>query len=284
MTRAVITEITDVYSMGELFEEGEWGSCSVYTGALACARKINYRNAQERGPARASSPKDRAFIGTLFHKICEYYHGGRADDVAFRLKDEADQSCASEAVRLFAAYKARVPSPDFYGEVLATELTLPRTMDERSRIETLLGVSPFKCTIDLVVRATEESAQRCKSLGLELRPEGLYLLDYKTHGQRSSVMEEYFESSLQRMVYTFVAREVLEDWGELHGMVGAHVVSTKEPQLVWQMAPVASRHEEKILKYTLKYARELLDKNLPNPTQCVSRWGICPFYGECTRC
>lgn len=289
--KMVITEVANVYRMpSELFAADEWGSCSVYSGALGgCARRVNAQNRarlQEPLQLVASGNKvDARHVGTIFHLLAEYYHSQRLTDVVFRLADKPVQDAADHAVRLFKAYRKLVPTPEYLGEVLATELTLPRTAEERDRIHELLGVAPFKGTLDLILRVDEAAVERWARLGLEVLT-GVYILDFKTHTKRNRTQEDYFLHSLQRMAYTYLGRELFAEWGQVRGMIGCHLIWTKEPQISWQLAHVCDRHEEKILKYSLQFAKELLEKDLANPTACVSQYGACPFLvdGSCSRC
>jgi hypothetical protein len=185
------------------FEDGGSGTgVSYYTRGALCPRRINL---EADNSALAGM---RANAGTVFHKLCELYHG-EITDVTIDVS-AGQEEALKEGRRMFDAY-TKWFTPGWWGKVV-----------ER------FGV-PFTCRIDMVVRVSDGHCEYLEKHGLRGITPGLYLVDHKTAGSKDNHAQLKYQSSIQFRAY-MLAWDLLED--ELcSGMIVNNVVGHKEMRI-----------------------------------------------------
>ena len=230
-------------------------------------------------------------VGSVFHKILEYYYRGELDKIAWDL----DNPNVVEALRLFGGYKLRF-RPDEFGEVIGCEMDA--VSGELSNAPTLsgpLGVQPFSARFDMVVCVDDKALASLSGPPryLPLMEPGVYIIDTKTMGLRPSDIDQKLRMRLQFTAYQMLwnnSQELIEKYGPCKGFIANCVVKHKmlhDGSFFSVYCTPPSADQQQAVRSYLQYCfalREAHGENFANASRCDT-YGICPHYtsGLCKR-
>jgi hypothetical protein len=136
------------------------------------------------------SHKDWAIRGVYLHLLQQWWHDGRvSEDTEIELRD--DDALWNEAVTLHSWFK-QLYGQNFWGEVLGTEVQVPASDEDRTKVAQYFGVPEDYAPTgryDMLVRTSDEDVERMANSGILLPGAGLYIVDWK-HGGRHNFDDE----------------------------------------------------------------------------------------------
>ncbi len=254
-----------------------------------CARRA--RLDRESGRNESSYAAQR---GTIFHKLEELYYTGKLTQSVLPLefdKETCKTDPVLDALRGFAQYVKIFPADEI--TTLGAERALPENADQKRVLEVAMGISPFTCRIDHVVKVENlEHAAKIKALrGLDLKP-GVYLKDTKTSEKKDRDAQFKYDLSIQFPAYV-MAWNILFPEMPAKGMIINNVVfhddMSKKEEGTWRsfrsfLVPAPDEHQQAVVRKYLQYKQQYLQTDHCELTACVD-YGVCPYYlnGSCTR-
>jgi hypothetical protein len=256
---------------------------------MACGRKAQLNTAlKEKKIANGENPHGKGSeatrVGTIYHKLCEVWHGQGVLEYAVPSNDIYEKEYY-EAERLFKAYKKFCRNdPGYWGHVDSVELGLPRGEEDVAALaEAFQFEDPLTAHMDMVVRIDNEARSRLKTdHDLVLPGAGLYILDHKT--SKSKKKAGAWDLDWQFLGYQLMYAACFDE--EPLGMIAANMTRTKEPKLHLQFVPweAAVQSHEAFMVF-LHASKTLIDGGFARSTECDSMFGRCYFYetGECNR-
>ena len=258
---------------------------SYYLSGAACPRKAQL-DLEQKEMGVVQTGGRAAQIGTMFHALMDVYYSKGTSDVVLELDDLELNENAGEAMRLFAEYTKRFPSSGF-GEVIGSELQVPRDENEATRVREFLGV-PFTLRLDLI---TELKGPEIPSL-VQRRPElegiepGVYIIDHKTSGARGKDDPIKYRISTQFIAYQMVWNHLNPD-RPCKGMIANCVVRHKklvDNSFYSVIVPPPTFDQQIGLKNFLGHTAVLMKTGVANWAACY-QWGVCHHYtsGRCDR-
>lgn len=264
-----------------LHRGGSGTGISYYMSAARCPRKA--RLDKSLGPDGESSKSSKT--GTMFHSLMELFYSGQVgtECAAIQVADINYAEELQEAQRLAAAYFAKFPERDFWGDVVAVEKQLPAQEDQKQLVLDYFGVD-LTARLDMVTEVSLHNRQRIlERTGLDLEP-GVYIIDHKTRSRRDNSITQTYSLSAQFKAYQLL-------WTKLHpetpcvGMIANVVIGTKEVQFQQAVITPPTDVELEGLRNWLKGAHALAETDFPNWAACHEAYGVCQYYtrGLCNR-
>ena len=268
----------------ELETGGSGAGISYYSTIAECSRKAALAKDAERYYNATTTGRD---VGTIGHKLLEYYHGKREKEIAILTSDIALQEASDEAGRLFNAY-TQAHTVDFFGEVLQTERFFP-TEAEVVAVEAAVGIKPFTGRIDLVAVVRLADVERLQKVpGLEeLTAPGIYLVDHKFKGKRDSNALLIYNNSPQFTAYMACYNAIADDAGAPHcqGMIANVIVGNKTPVFEKYLVKPPAASQIVALRTWLAWCKQRENDNQPNWISCFNYHRPCEHMlsGRCTK-
>jgi hypothetical protein len=224
----------------------------------------------------------RLDIGTIFHDLADLYHSGNRAEV-LQYEDAPPEEAFAEAQRLFSWYTANFPV-DAWGDVLGTEVQLPRNESEKALLLDYFGVE-FTLRPDLVTRVGPQHIEKIrKRTGLDLRP-GVYIVDHKTKGRKDPDMHLSYPNSPQFQTYP-LAWDLLNPELPCEGIIANVLVTHKKLELGQSncaiFSPRLAENRRQGLIDWLQNADVLAKTGMANRSACFIR-STCPHLhsGRC---
>lgn len=254
-----------------------------------CARRV--RLDRETGTRESSFQAQR---GTVFHKLEELYYTNQLSNTILPLEFDKEQ-CKTDpvldALRGFVQYIKIFPKDEF--TTIGCEYLLPQNSDQTQAVEEIVGISPFTCRIDHVVKVeSPDHAAKLKELrGLDLEP-GIYLKDTKTSDKKDRDAQFKYDLSVQFPAY-IMAWNAAFPATPAKGMIVNNVVFhddlTKREDGGWRsfrsfLVRAPDAHEQDVVRKYLQYKKTYLESDHCELTACID-YGVCPHYlnGRCLR-
>jgi hypothetical protein len=213
----------DIYEAAQSIKGSHSGKGnSYYEVAANCGEQ---RHLQDKYGKDLHSNKDWAIRGTYYHLLRQWSQEGRAPSV-IELRD--DDTLWNEAVTLNSWYLQTYPK-NMWGDLVATEMPLPQTDEQRDILARLFDVPPeYAPTVrlDMLTRATDEHVEQAAEYGVYLPGPGLYIPDWKHGGAHFGDDEMKFTWGPQPVLYLTVAQLLLGE--PIQAMVFNKVSMTKE--------------------------------------------------------
>jgi hypothetical protein len=298
------TALQEIYTTYQSVPGGDSGrGNSHYTKAAECGRLKRLMDADKaEGIARVDPIGKRDGlkyfeVGRLYHLLQE--HGAQADlSGVWDLRDEAYNPEFLEALRLYRGWCSLWGSiTNKYGEVVATELSLPTPGAATAAAQLALG-GEFTGRIDLLVRISDADAVMART-GLILPGPGLYIIDHKTAAGPNKTDAHKFTNHTQAMGYaTLYNLEHPDDpvVGTIFDMLYKHKVFLRVPKIGAAGKVVQGKSHEHFYQATapddqgvivnlVQLGSHNYDNDIPNPTKCHGPFGTCEYLtsGRCNR-
>ena len=257
---------------------------SYYTKVIRCPRKARL----DKEHSEQEKADGAAALGTVLHQMDELYYGGITDNpAALQISDVNWGDTITEARRCWAAYVAKFPGPDFWGEVIGTEMLFPQHYGQDPVVEAVIGSLPFTIRIDRVVRVTPESAKRIANAtpDLGVLTPGVYLMDRKTKGKQDG------DAALMHM-YSLQFASYLMIYNALHtekalGMIVDELITTKEVKFRQFLVTPPDEQQQAVIRSMVANAKALekTDAALGVSFACKEYNRFCPHLltGNCKR-
>ena len=262
----------------QLNQGGSGTGISYYSPYVSCPQQAHFIKAQGGLKGYALD------VGNFLHQLLEHYYTGGMNLEAYRHSPvfaQADKSTVAaymEAENLFRRYRLKF-EPDEFGTDIEVELPIKDNPD----VDKAVGISPFTCKIDMVLRISEEQAGKVnKARNLDISP-GTWLLDHKTAGYLTDALLKSFDYSYQFAAYQVAYKA--STGIEPNGMLVNIIVKGKNPRFLTHIVPYPSREQIRQLHYFLSIAkRNEQSKPFPVPSNenCFGKYP-CQFLDECQR-
>lgn len=145
-----------------------------YYSTLATCPHMSYLDGQNSEALSNADSMVGANIGTIYHKLLEWYHGAELKDTILDCSEIEDSKTYQEAKRLYDGYTARV-TPDQFGRVLHVEKFLPQNREKALQLEDVF-CAPYTARLDMVVSNEDK----------------LWIVDHKTADRRNKYLEDMY--------------------------------------------------------------------------------------------
>lgn len=271
---------------------------SYYMKVGVCPRKawLDEQN-KDRNIEREHHDMSKLDRGTMTHALLEAYHA--TPDGVVELSDMGLSNVVSEEVIQWFRFYQRNFRPDFWGKVVGVELQFPRNEEDTRILSEFLGIPDFTFRPDMMVEMTQEDIARLEKhfQGLCLNGPGIYVIDWKTAGQKNANDAITYPITPQFMAYQMCLTKLGYN---IQGMIAAKLVFHKDPEVykVNARTKMVENHsvlayfarpptdlDQKAVKEFLQYAFEQAKTNEPRLTACIGLYDVCHHYmaGTCSR-
>lgn len=229
---------------------------------------------------------DAAKRGSFFHALVHMdATDGLPGDVVLDAGDVQEREW-TEAVRIFTWFRANYPK-EFWGEIMASELVLPVNDEHELKI---LNFFPHKLVtggLDRLVMLSQADVERLeKRFEMTLRGPGLYILDWKSSGQRWN-QDKIIRNVEGMQSLTYQTLWNLAGGEQVKGMIFVVVTGHKElgPSSVQCFFSPWRETYPKIVRHGLQVAYDRYVEGKCDPYGCFTTYEICPFFlnGMCGR-
>lgn len=270
---------------------------SYYMKVGACPRKSKLDEQHGRDIERQHHDMSKLDRGTITHALLEAYHS-KPDGVVELSDLGLSDPVAEEVIQWFAFYRKNF-RPDFWGTVVGVELQFPRNEEDARVLSEFLGIAEFTFRPDMLVEMTQTDINRLEKhfSGLCLNGPGVYVIDWKTAGQKNNNDAITYPITPQFMAYQMCLTEL---GFNIQGMIAAKLVFHKDPavfklnsrskemenhSVLAYFAPPPNSNNKQAVKEFLQFAAEQAKTNEPRLTACIGLYDVCHHYlaGTCSR-
>lgn len=258
---------------------------SYWAIATSCGLRRRLMGAQAAA-IEAGETSEAIRCGSFVHALMDALAQGMPVE-SLRTYDEAVQDCDwADALRITRFFTDYFPQ-DYFGTIVASEQKLPVHEQHIRAIEAYFGHSEVSGQID---RLVELSAQDCwrleRTFDVRLAGPGLYILDFKTSGQRwNSARAEAACNGMQALTYQVLWN--LAGGVPVKGVIFLVLVKHRALSVeksVQLFASLYRRDYPAIVRTGINQARQRRDEGRADPFACYSLFDACPFLQKgCAR-